>query len=220
MPQHLPISTFRSASITLAGAAMVAKGGGRLIYRCPDNPQIVIKLHKPFRQKRFMWLHELLRPRKRRFGPFLHSFIEVDEITAAVYRNGTLPSFTTQFLGFVQTDIGVGAMFEAVLGKNKKLAESLAQYATRTHQHSDMAQAIDTLWDDVIKSGIVVSDPKLANVVPIIEQHAEPRLVFVDGLGERTLIPIQSISRTAHRYACEKARRKMQQDYAALAAKP
>lgn len=208
---------FHRPDVILSDAQFITQGTGRRIYMHPDRADVVIKLHKPFRPKPLAWLHTLLRRNRRRFGPLMHSFVEVDEIAAVVGRTGHVPTFATQFLGFIDTNLGAGAMFEAVITTDGNLAPNLEDHAQATAYDPAIVAAIDQLWDDVFQSGMVVSDPSLRNAIPVANGPHGYSLILIDGLGERTLIPIQSLSRFAHQMACNKARAKMQHGYDRLA---
>lgn len=204
--------------LRLTQADFIAEGSGRKIYHYPQNPDLVVKLHKPFKSKPLIGLHNLIRRNRRRFGPLMHSFVEADEIASVVGQTGHLPDYISQYRGLIATTLGTGAVFEAVRCQDGSLAPTLMAYAPTSPFRGEMVAAIDQLWDKIIADHVVISDPSLRNVA-VCEDNDEFHLILIDGLGERTLIPIQTWSRHAHRFACEKARKKMQQDYATLAAK-
>ncbi|MFT5064799.1 MAG: hypothetical protein ACJAXK_001408 [Yoonia sp.] len=216
LPQNQASTRLIRPEIVLSDSHFIAEGSGRRIYHHPDLPKVVIKLHKDFRTKPLIWLHNILRRNRRRFGPLMHSFVEIDEVAAAVARTGKVPLFATQFVGFVQTNLGTGARFEAMTQADGTLARNLLDHAHDTPHEQAILDAIDQLWDDVLASRVVVSDPSLRNAIVTGERKTGYRLVLIDGLGERTLIPIQSLSKSGHRVACTKARTKMKQAYLKL----
>ncbi len=206
--------------ITLSSNSLLSKGGGRNIHAHPDDPNIVIKLHKPLRHKPLQWLRTLLRPKRRRFGSLLNSFVEIDAVAEMVARTGEVPGFVSQFLGFIATSDGPGAMFEAIRGADGKLAPTLANHARNNPVEPLIEAAIDQLWDDIISFRAVISDPALRNVVVTGNPADGYHLTLVDGLGERTAIPIQSWSKRAHAAQCKIARNAMKREYKTQAQRP
>jgi len=141
------------------------------------------------------------------------SWGEVDELAAMVTRTQSVPKFYTQFRGFVDTDKGIGCIFDLVRSPDGSLAPTLKDFAERHPNEPLISQAIDALWDDVVRFRAIVWDPSFKNVLVAGSLEAGLQLVIVDGLGERTLIPIKNWSNTVFKRHCEKSRAKMQQRY-------
>ena len=80
--------------------------------------------------------------------------------------------------------------------------------------------AIDRLWDDIVTFRAIISDPALRNVVVTGDATDGYHLTLVDGLGERTAIPIQSWSKRAHSAQCKISRNAMKRAYRAQAQRP
>ncbi len=206
--------------ITLSSNTLLSKGGGRNIHAHPDNPGVIIKLHKPLNDKPLQGLRTLLRPKRRRFGALLNSFVEIDAFAEIVARTGDVPKFASQFLGFIATNQGPGAMYEAIRGADGALAPTLKKHARNNPVEPGIETAIDQLWDEITDFRAVVSDPALRNVVVTGDATGGYRLTLVDGLGERTVIPILSWSKRAHAAQCKIARNTMKREYRAQAQRP
>ncbi|PUB16276.1 YrbL family protein [Yoonia sediminilitoris] len=221
MTDQRPIaSSFDRPIVQLRDVDRLSQGAGRVVYRHPERSDLVIKIHKPLKVKPLQRLRTALRYHRRRFGSLLNSFVEIDEFAAIVARNGKVPPFAAQFMGFVQTNLGPGAMFEAMVRSNGKLALNLQSHARSKAVEQGIVSAIDKLWDQIVESGAVVADPSLRNVVVTGDATSGYRLILVDGLGERTLIPILRLSKRAHQAYCARARRTMQKEYRAQAQRP
>lgn len=206
--------------IQLTDADRLSQGAGRQVFRHPGRPDLVIKLHKPLQVKPLQPFRTLLRYHRRRFGSLLNSFVEIDEFAAMVSRKGEVPPFAAQFMGFVQTTLGPGAMFEAMTRPDGKLALNLQTHARNKAVEPPMEAAIDTLWDQITDFRAVIADPSLRNVVVTGDAGSGYRLIVVDGLGERTIIPILRLSNTAYRTYCARARATMKQEYRTQAQRP
>ena len=199
--------------IHLAENDALAKGGGRTIYPHPDDDNIVIKIHHTYRKGRMHAFHLLFSSKRRRFRSLINSMIEVDEFAAIVARNEFKPQFISQFLGFTNTTIGVGAMFEAIRNPNGALADTLLAHAASHEVEPAMIKAIDEFWDAVIASRAAISDSNLSNLVVTGNAVEGYELVLIDGLGDQTFIPLQSFSKRIHNARADRKREKMKQAY-------
>lgn len=191
----------------------IKEGAGRYVYEHPYRDDCLIKIHKPLAIKPFQTLRTLVRYRRRRFGQILNSYVEIDEIAAIVGRTGQVPEFCSQFLGFVATNLGPGALFEAVRSPQGEIATTLERHAIDVGSEPRMIEAIDALWDQIQDARAVMSDPNLGNVVVTSESHGGYRLIVVDGLGERTWIKVLRNSDRAYYGDVARKRAKMKQSY-------
>ncbi|WP_281985153.1 YrbL family protein [Thalassorhabdomicrobium marinisediminis] len=206
--------------IPLSSDHELALGGGRIIYAHPTRHDVVIKVFRRSRKKPLGLLRKLFRRRKARYGRMLNSFVEIEEIAASVGRTGQVPACCAQFLGFIQTDQGAGAMFEALRGADGALAPHLKAHAAAHGHEPKIEAAIVRLWDAVEAARLSVSDRALVNVVVTGSPDAGYVLTIVDGLGDRTLIPIQRMSRALYARKCRRLRAEMLAAYRALTLPP
>ncbi|SLN43170.1 YrbL family protein [Pseudooctadecabacter jejudonensis] len=208
-----PPQPFNDTPLTLPEDGMLAEGYGRQIYNHPFDPSVVIKIAKlrPA-SDRALRLHSALGFGPRAFGPLWNSQVEARELLRAAGRVGRVARCCAQFRGLVSTNKGVGAMFDAVRAADGSLAPTALTHA-QTHGHDPaMEAAIDAFWAEVKDNWIVLSDRALRNQVVVTTQNGY-RLVAVDGIGERTFIPIKSMSRRLHAKACDRYHAKMQAAY-------
>ncbi len=63
------------------------------------------------------------------------------------------------------------------------------------------------LVDDLERGQIIVGDLYLDNIVRAVERNG--RLVIIDGLGERVLLPLTLFSRTAFKRSIARRRRRL-----------
>ncbi|NNE89723.1 MAG: hypothetical protein HKN27_16775 [Silicimonas sp.] len=199
--------------ITLTEDDKLAEGYGRAMYRFPGRADVIVKIHKPLNVKRFQWLRTLLRYNRWRFGDLLTTAIEINEFSAMVARSGTVPAFAAQFLGFVQTDLGPGALFEAVLTADGALAPHLKQHAWTHGAEPEIETAIDRLWDQIAAARAVVSDANLTNVLVTGSAEDGYQLTLVDGLGERALFKRLGLSDKAYHASIARGRVAMKKTY-------
>jgi len=196
--------------ITLADDALLAQGGGRLVFAHPDRRDVVVKVARTAPPKR------RLLSRSAAFGPLWNSHVEIREFTRSVSAIGRVTPIYAQFLGFVQTNRGTGAMFEAIRTRDGTLAPTLTNHVARNGIEPEMERALQALWDEIKETWLIISDPSLDNIVVTGDAAAGYDLVIVDGIGERVLIPIQAWSRRVHAKKCVRQAAAMIAGYHAL----
>lgn len=199
--------------ITLTENDKLAEGYGRAMYRFPGRADAIIKIHKPLNIKRFQWLRTRMRYNRWRFGDFLTTAVEINEFSAMVARTGQVPTFAAQFLGFVQTTLGPGAVFEAVRKEDQELAPHLKQHAWTHGAEPEIETAIDRLWDQIAQARAVVSDANLTNVLVTGDAQTGYHLTLVDGLGERAFIKRLGLSDKAYSASVARGRAAMKKTY-------
>ncbi len=198
--RHKPVMKMRNEhgqmadAVTLNTAKMIGEGGGRKVYAYPGKPEFIIKTHKPFPHKPFHHIRRRLRFMGRRFGDYLHSIIEAEEYTAMIARMHRIPDFVPGYRGMVMIEGQVGAVFDAIREPDGAISPTLQRFVARNGYSPSLEAAIDHLWSQVMTFRCVVSDPNLGNVLVQSRADGILHLWLVDGLGERTLIPIMRLS--------------------------
>jgi len=206
----------RSQPVVLSDDLFIAEGAGRRVYRHPSHDGQIIKIQKASRKKRFRKLRAFFDRNKRRFPTIKLSWVEVDEYAAMVSRTKCVPDFYTQFRGFIETDQGIGCIFDMVQTPNGELAPTLSEFALKHPNEPQIVQAIETLWDEIVRFRVVVWDPNFSNLLVAGSLETGIHLVIVDGLGERTYIPIKGLFDREFRKYCKKRRAKMLEKYELL----
>jgi len=204
-PLHLPIDQ------------KLAQGGGRMVFAHPENPDVVIKIARSKKVQRNP-LRKLF-SRSAAFGPIWNSYVEIREYTRSVSYARRASKIYAQFLGFVETSQGTGAMFEAVRAPDGQLATTLYRH-TEQHGHEPaMEDAIRALWAEIKETWLVISDRAMANLVVTGDATNGYHLTIVDGVGDRTLIPLKVWSKKIYDKRCDRYVLLMLSKYRALAAK-
>ena len=181
-------------NLILTEADKIGEGAGRKVYAYPGRPEWIIKLHKPFRKKRFHVLRRKLRYMGRRFGRYRHSMFEAEEYAAMVARTDRIPDFVPGYRGLIWVEGQVGAVFDAVRQADGPISPTLRNFLKAEGYSPALEAAINHLWEQVITFRCVVSDPNLSNALVQRREDGSLRLWLVDGLGERTVIPIMGMS--------------------------
>lgn len=200
-------------SIVLNYKDKLAEGAGRSVFNHPSRNDVILKIHKPHRKRPFMKFRNALRSNRRKYGIVLYSAIEVEEVARAVGRTGKLPRCVAQFLGFSNTNLGPAALFEAIRGPDGALAPTLQAHA-RTHGYDPLIEvAIKILWDEIATYRIAISDYGLPNTVVRGDAQSGFDLVIIDGMGDRTVIPIQRFARWIYLAKWRKRRERVLANY-------
>ncbi len=180
--------------LILTDADKIGEGRGRRVYAYPGHPEWIIKLHKPFRKKKLQLLRRQMRYMGRRFGKYRHSIFEAEEYTAMVARTDRIPDFVPGYRGLVMAQGEIGAVFDAIRQPDGQIAPTLRQFLVAEGYSPALEAAINHLWAQVVAFRCVVSDPNLSNALVQRRDDGSLRLWLVDGLGERTVIPIMRMS--------------------------
>ncbi len=119
---------------------------------------------------------------------------EVREQIALQAEGRPHPLFLQKIVGFVETDLGPGLVVNAVFGSDGGYAPTLARLI-QTGRFDEMAQqAFDRFIDDVIASVVIIGDLHPGNLVYAHTPERGFHFVMIDGIGFKTLIPIERIS--------------------------
>jgi hypothetical protein len=176
--------------IRLQGETPVAKGGRRLVYRHPGNPRWIIKVWRPDYEARH-WSNPSWRQKRKRyqqFGPFFH---EVREHLAICAKQGRVPRHMQSMVGFADTDLGLGLVYEAVFAPDGVgYAPDLKSIVLDGGYTPDIDAALQTFRAWLIDAPIVVGDLRPANLVLARDETGAPYFVLIDGIGEKMAIPI------------------------------
>ena len=199
--------------LILSETDKLAEGAGRIVFDHPDRRDVIVKVHKPHRKKMLSGLKRYLRSNRRKYGLIMYSAVEIEEVARAVGHTGQVPDCVAQFMGFVNTNLGPAAMFEAVRREDGQLGTTLLNHAVKHGFEPQMEQAIKDLWDKIAHFGIAISDRGLANTVVVGDADTGYRLVIVDGLGDRTLIQLQRFGKAMYLTKWRKLRNAVLQDY-------
>ena len=202
--------------IHLPEDAKLAQGGGRVVFAHPENPNVVIKI--PRSRKKKTGLRRLL-SRSTAFGPQWNSYVEIREYVRSVSYARRASKVYAQFLGFVETTQGTGAMFEAVRGPDGGLAVTLHRHAEQTGHEPEMEDAIRALWAEIKDTWLVIADRALVNVVVTGSATQGYELIIVDGVGDRTLIPLKVWSKRIYDKKCDQYLSVMLSTYRSLTTK-
>jgi len=192
----------------------LAAGSGRMIFMVEGTDSIIKILRPDLRNKIF-------RKRFKYLSVFLYrdqiiNYRELSEILKFAGVNGTIPEFVAEFRGLKNTNYGVGALFEKISDFSGTLSKPLNHYVGRVHCDSLRAK-VDEFCDNVLKSGLLVGDLNLSNVLVQWTQERGCRLVLIDGLGGTEFIQLRALIPWFRRISMKKKVREFKAEFERLA---
>ncbi|TCS38873.1 YrbL family protein [Reinekea marinisedimentorum] len=174
----------------------IAVGKTRYIYEFPGKPELLVKVHRPvsapagasrFKQwfasaeDRFIYKTGYL----RELNIYLDSrYGKQDPMVQHIAPIG----------GFVDTDMGIGLVVSAVRDKDGNLAPTLNELIKQKRMNPARIEKVKTVLEKIDQSDLVLGDLNAGNLVLEQTEDGNEDFYLIDGLGERTFIPIQSFS--------------------------
>jgi len=175
----------------------VTNGGRNLVYRHPENADLLIKVINPKFIARSSFKIKLLHKsttinRFRLSKCYIREIIESMRLRFA--QNYQHPNFIQQFTGIVDTNFGFGIVVKAERGKDGHYAKTLKTLIKANQYNTEIQKKLDEFYNALANCDISVSDCAPANLVYAYNDEVGDHFVLIDGIGEKTLIPILRIS--------------------------
>lgn len=178
----------------------LARGQLRDIYQHPEMEDALIKVIRPDRvdphgnvvgwsRRKFFT--------ERRFGVYITFQREFREAFKAARRLYERPDLALPFarpLGVALTERGLGLIVEKLTAPDGTLAPSVKQLLKEGHFSLRHREALGRFFRLSAERHIVFGDLNAGNLV-FVEDDAGGRFVAIDGIGEKTLIPVHELSR-------------------------
>lgn len=199
--------------LILAHQPPLAIGNLRAIHQHPEHAQLLIKTLRPEAvARRFdapgRWYKRV--PRARQYTGFVRELKEYVALAARA-AHGIAP--VARMVGIVETDLGIGLVSEKIVDAHGALAPSLhAIYRQNGGASAWTDAALDTLLDELLRFNVIVGDLHASNIVYGTDSRGgAPRLVLVDGFGEKNLLPLKSLSRGLNQRNTRRVYRRLRQ---------
>jgi hypothetical protein len=204
----------------LKDAEIIAAGHTRDVYRHPDDASLLIKVIRPSAiEARYGRGAPWYKFKRRRYRHLIAYLREVREQIAVHATGGQHPAFLQKIVGFVETDMGMGLVVEAVRAADGTSAPTVAELAARGDLDRDRLAELDRFLDAMVASPVIVADLNPFNVVYGCPPGGAAQFVLIDGIGHKNLIPLERMSAGINRWSkTRKAERFRQMVGARLAA--
>lgn len=193
--------------LDLEGERPIATGVKQSVYQHPEEPGHLVKVLTNGPEERRL----LPRYAEFRYGSFRPWHREMSEYLSILSRGAREIDRLVGFHGLVSTSKGPGLIVEKLTGPDGGLAPTLRQLVKASKPGSRERRALrrelEALLDDLFRARIIVGDLHAGNIVQAAERAN--RLVVIDGLGERTLLPVTQFSDLAYRISFRRRRDKL-----------
>ncbi|WP_420586270.1 YrbL family protein [Ruegeria sp.] len=192
--------------IDLSNIEPLRKSQNYSIFNHPQNPGALLKVRTDKPKNRL-----IKRYSEFRYGNLRQWSREANEYLAAMNRGCSEIRRLAGFLGYAVTSKGPALVVEKMTAPGGGLAPTLAQELAAAPQGSarraELLQELAELLDDLDRGRIIVGDISTQNIVRA--QERDGKLVVIDGLGERVLLPLTLISDRAFRLQSARRRKRM-----------
>lgn len=187
--------------IKLSGQQVVAQGRRQHVYEHPHDPHLIIKLPIPeTTDNRGNLTRKRLLDRFRRatvFRNFLREFQEYLELKARYPEpDAELP--LSGILGIVQTDKGIGHVYERVSDPDGSLSAQLKHLIADGKISQQQVRELHEHFDQLMREHVVLCHFNLENILYQKRPDGTGRFVWVDSIGNRQFIPTRRWFRWAN----------------------
>jgi hypothetical protein len=179
--------------ILLSAREPVARGELHNIYQHPERDDLLIKIPRPDRAARRWQPKRSWLPVGRRYGIYTGWLREIRELIAARARMAEHPRALQRQGGLADTDLGLGLIVGKVLDREGKLAPTLVSVVREGGLTADLRRRLADLAADLIAHNIVVGDLHEGNILCGFDADGGDSLVIIDGIGDKTLIPVNTL---------------------------
>ena len=178
--------------INLSDLVHVAEGRQQIVFEHPTDPTSVIKLPKPEKNDgRGNLLKKRRGDRFRRataYRSFLREFQEFVELKARRPEVGAILPLC-EIRGIVQTDLGMGLVYERITNPDGTLAPQLGQLIDQGRIGDQQLTEIEAHFSELMDNHVVLCHFNLENILYQTLEDGSGRFVWVDSIGSRQLIP-------------------------------
>ncbi len=193
--------------IDLTGRVPLRTSQNYEIFQHPemDGALLKVRVDEPKRN------HLIPRYAEWRYGNLRQWNREANEYLAALHRGCPEIERLAKFMGYAPTSRGPAIVVEKMTGPDGDLAPSLHAEMMAANGDPDVLQKLRAdlleLLDDLERGRIIVGDMGIGNIVRAQERGG--KLVVIDGLGERVLLPLTLFSDWAFRKSMARRRARM-----------
>lgn len=165
----------------------------RWIFEHPADSNFLIKVHIPrlslSNEQSFRALAEQKKDRFLYLSGMLRDFRQyIDSQYGDV---GMIRDRITPIHGVVKTDLGLGLIVSAIRAADGQLAPTLKRLFEQKALSESRIKDLKVLLNAIVDSRLTFADLNLDNIVLQGADSEQEQFVVIDGLGDRTWIPVQ-----------------------------
>lgn len=194
-------------------------GRKRAVYQHPYEPGSLIKIIRPDTIEQRWGAGARWYKFKRRSGIYVNFHREAGEYIC-LRANDRFPSPAIQPIrGLVETDFGLGLVVEKLVDRHGHPAPTLKSLLLKDGLTKELSSQLDVLVTELLRSGVILSKLNTRNIVQAWDELQGTRLVIVDGMGSKTVIPLCTISKMANAYNSRRKAKELRNEIEALIAR-
>lgn len=159
------------------------------MFEHPDNSKWLIKVYHNTESEKKKSVFHSYRKRYNFQAGLLREFREY--IASKSENECPLDRHIPKIIGLADTDIGLGLIVERLQDNEGNLAVTLWQLMKQGSFKPEMLNKLDLFFQSVRKSDIVVGDLNVENIVWAFNRQTGYNFFLVDGLGDKTFIPMK-----------------------------
>jgi len=196
--------------LALSDRTPLATGHLRQVFQHPENPDYLIKVMRADAVAGrwgagARWYKRL--PRTQHYIGYVR---EIKEYVAMQARPRGCNAPIARMVGIIETDVGLGLISEKVRDEQGALAPTLAALYARENGFTPLIEReLARFLDHLLDANVIVGDMHAWNIVHGSDSRGGPRLVLVDGFGEKHVIPRASMSRRFNAWNTHRLFRRM-----------
>jgi hypothetical protein len=196
----------------------VAIGRQRYVFVHPDDPGLIVKVvteayvarrsdkgGRPYKR----WHKNYIRARHHQVFQR-----EINEQLALRAAEGTLPQYLQEIVGFAETDVGMGVVSRSVRDRRGNLAPTLRTLLEAGRFDDSARRHLDDFFDWLLRSVVVIGDLNAGNLVYGYDDAHGDHFVVIDGIGDKNIIPLSSISMRLNRMSKERRIQRINEEIA------
>ncbi len=191
--------------IKLADKAPVAVGKKRKIYEHPFHKEWLIKVYKNNSKKPKFFLNKYFVSMHHHHS-YLSGFVrELREYVRSRYLKecSIIPHMQT-IIGFAETDMGLGMVVLALRDAEGNLAPTLKQLIKQKKLTPELKVMLNSFFTLLLHVELAVGDLNWKNIVLAYDHEDGERFFLVDGLGDKTFLPLHRMFKPVRRHYIKK----------------
>ena len=191
-------------TIKLSGLRPLTSGARRRVYALPGHPDLLVKVVPPHKVYAPGMVKRLIRGvlASTRYRNVL-SEVNCEMVLSLGLGPDCSVSPLPKCLGVVSTDLGAGVIVERISDRAGGLARTLSDLCASNEMDLDRLCHLNNLVAKLFDMHIVAPDLHAGNIV-FGQRHGKDAFFVVDGYGERTVIPLRSLSQWLNNHSPRK----------------
>lgn len=180
--------------LALGDAEPLVRATTMFVFAHPTRPGRLVKVFNPKRltekQRQSMPWYK----RDRRHGTFQFLVRSMTEYLAYQCRGNASLGILPTIYELVQTEYGFGMVVERIEDYDHQLSPTLKTVVLREGLTPQLVALVNEICDVMAERHIIVSDFHANNFLVVENPQGTRRLVVIDGLGDRNIVPLSTLS--------------------------